>query len=346
MTRIPSLDGLRAISISMVVAGHWIFLDYGSQLALYYAHLGVKIFFVISGYLITTLLMKEHASTSTISLGDFYVRRAYRILPAAVVFMLPVFVLFWNQLRWYHMAAAALYVANFDPRLPWFLKHLWSLSVEEQFYFLWPSVLKKWYPHRIKILAAVVLFAPIYGLACYALKLPYAAIRSFPAVADSLAAGCLLAMLAPRIPKIKPWLGFLMLFPIVLVPMYPPVTRLHTVVLLFFLWPLMLLSIAGILLHVVQVPYRLLNLGPVVWLGKISYSLYLWQQLFDSNPHGRPWYFLLFALGLACLSYYLVEQPMLRIRERRARDRRSHLAALVVTNAQDPPVDLKSVAGF
>jgi peptidoglycan/LPS O-acetylase OafA/YrhL len=345
MTRIPSLDGLRAISISMVVAGHWAFVHYGSQLALSYAGLGVKIFFIISGYLITTLLMKEHSSTSTISLRDFYIRRAYRILPAAVAFMVPVFVVYWSQLRWYDMAAAAVYLANFDPLRPWFLGHLWSLSVEEQFYLIWPSALKKWYPYRVGILASVVMLAPIYRFGCYALKFPQAAVESFPAVADSLAVGCLLAIFAQRIPKIKPWLGFLTLFPIVLVPMYPAVTRLHTLVLSLFLWPLMLLSIAGILLHVVQIPYRLLNLGPVVWLGKISYSLYLWQQLFAFG-RARPWYFLLFALGLACLSYYLVEQPMLRIRERRARDRRSKLAALVVTNAQDPPVDLKSVAGF
>jgi peptidoglycan/LPS O-acetylase OafA/YrhL len=345
MKRIPSLDGLRAISISLVVAGHWAFTHYGSQLGLYYAHLGVKVFFVISGYLITTLLIKEHSRTSTISLGDFYVRRAYRILPAAMAFMLTVFVLYWSQLRWYHIAAAVVYLANFDPLRPWFLGHLWSLSVEEQFYFLWPSVLRRWYQHRIKILAAVVLFAPIYRLVCYALKLQQAAVETFPAVADSLAAGCLLAILAPRIPKIKPWLGVLMLFPIVLVPMYPPVTRMHTVVLLFFLWPLMLLSIAGVLVHVVQTPYRLLNLGPVVWLGKISYSLYLWQQLFAANPHARPWYFLLFAVGLACLSYYLVEQPMLRLRERRARERHSRLPG-TAGGAQDEPVDLGAAAGF
>ena len=98
--------------------------------------------------MITTLLLAEHSRTSTISLGDFYIRRAYRILPAAIVFMLPVFVLFWSQLRWYHMAAATVYLANFDPLRPWFLGHLWSLSVEEQFYFIWPSVFKKWYQHR------------------------------------------------------------------------------------------------------------------------------------------------------------------------------------------------------
>lgn len=75
---------------------------------------GGEDFFIISGYLITTLLLKEWERSSTIGLREFYIRRAYRILPAAIAFMAPVFVIYWGQLRWYHMAAA-LYVTNFDP---------------------------------------------------------------------------------------------------------------------------------------------------------------------------------------------------------------------------------------
>jgi peptidoglycan/LPS O-acetylase OafA/YrhL len=91
-----------------------------------------------------------------------------------------------------------------------------------------------------------------------------------------------------------------------------------TLLLLFVLWPLMHCSIAGLLLHVVQNPYRFLNAKPVVWLGKISYSLYLWQQLFVYGEHPKPWYFVVFAVALAGASYYLVEQPMLRMREKRS----------------------------
>jgi peptidoglycan/LPS O-acetylase OafA/YrhL len=320
--RIPSLDGLRAISISLVVIGHWVSSHYTSYVALSYAILGVRVFFIISGYLITTLLLNEHARTSTICLRDFYVRRTYRILPAALVFMLPIFVIYWHELRWYHIAAAALYLANFDPLRPWFLGHLWSLSVEEQFYFLWPSVLRKWYRHRVAILVGVVAFAPIYRVFAYRLRLPGGADETFPAVADILAIGCLLAIFASRMPKIKPGWALLMLLPIASVPAYLAVTRVHTLVLLFILWPLMHLSIAGILLHVVQTPYRFLNLQPVAWLGKISYSLYLWQQLFVYSPQHRPWYVLPAAIGLACISYYLVEQPMLRLRERRSRQQK------------------------
>lgn len=323
MNRIPSLDGLRAVSISFVVVGHWVELRYHSDVAGAFANLGVRIFFIISRYLITTLLLKEYGKTSTIHLREFYVRRAYRILPAAIVFMLPVFVIFWHELRWYHMAAAALYLANFDFAHPWFLGHLWSLSVEEQFYFLWPGVLKKWYRHRVAILVGVVGFAPLYRVACHFLQLHGRADETFPAVADVLAMGCLLAMFATRMPKIKVWWAGAMFVPVGLVSVYLGVSHFHvTLLLLFVLWPVMHLSIAGVLLHVVQTPYWILNVRPVVWLGKISYSLYLWQQLFAYGNHYRPWYFVLFALGLASASYYLVEQPMLRLRERKAGERK------------------------
>src|SRR3984885_11796394 len=210
MRRIPSLDGLRAISILLVVVGHWVELRYKfdvviSDVAGSFANLGVRIFFVISGYLITTLLLQEQARTSTIRLREFYVRRAYRILPAAMFFMLPVFVIFRHELRWYHAAAAAFYLTNFDYAHPWFLGHLWSLSVEEQFYFLWPGVLKKWQRHKVAILVGVVAFAPVYRVICHFLGMHGRADETFPAVADVLAIGCLLAIFAERLPKVKGW---------------------------------------------------------------------------------------------------------------------------------------------
>jgi len=323
MNRIRSLDGLRAISIALVVIGHWAELRYHSDVAGAFANLGVRIFFIISGFLITTLLLKEHSKTATISLRKFYIRRAYRILPAAYLFMFASFVIFWRDLHWIHMAAAALYLANFDFAHPWFLGHLWSLSVEEQFYFLWPGVLKKWFRHRVKILVAVVALAPVYRIASHFLGFHGRADETFPAVADILAIGCLLAIYNARLPRIRRFWAALMIVPVVLVPIYVGMLHFHiTPGLLFVLWPLMHLSIAGLLAHSVQRAYWILNVEPVVWLGKISYSLYLWQQLFAFGQHPRPWYFMLFALGMACASYYLVEQPMLRLRERRVEKRK------------------------
>lgn len=322
-SRIPSLDGLRAVSIVLVVVGHWAELRYHSDVAGAFANLGVRIFFIISGYLITTLLLREHAKTETIGLREFYVRRAYRILPAAMAFMLPVFIFYWRDLRWYHMAAAALYLTNFDFAHPWFLGHLWSLSVEEQFYFLWPGVLKRWFPHRAVILAGVVALAPLYRIACHVAGLHGRADETFPAVADVLAIGCLLAIIEKRLPRIKPAWAAAMLVPVVFTPVYLGLHHFHiTALLLFVLWPVMHLSIAGLLKQVIEHPYRFLNVRPVVWLGQISYSLYLWQQVFIFGTHVKPWYYVCFAVGMASASFYLIEQPMLRLRERRKEKRK------------------------
>jgi peptidoglycan/LPS O-acetylase OafA/YrhL len=314
--RIPSLDGLRAISISLVLAGHLSKAGSTPQFLASYAGTGVQIFFTVSGYLITAILLEEHSQTSTINLRQFYIRRAYRILPAAAVFMLFAFVTYWRQMRWYDIGAALLYVVNFDAARPWMIGHLWSLGVEEQFYLLWPSALRKWYRHRVAILVGVCVFAPIYSAVCYHFKVRGGGYGTFPAVADNLAIGCLLAIFGSRIPRVRPWAAFAMLLAVLLIPKYPANTVMRTLFMLFILWPILHCAIAGLVLHVIQSPYRILNLAPVVWLGRISYSLYLWQQPFFFNPSRQAAYKLLLGIALACLSYYLVEQPMLRFRDR------------------------------
>jgi peptidoglycan/LPS O-acetylase OafA/YrhL len=119
-----------------------------------------------------------------------------------------------------------------------------------------------------------------------------------------------------------------------LVPLFPANTPAKTLLQLFVLQPLLQISIAGTILHVIQVPYRFLNWGPVAWLGKISYSLYLWQEVFCSNPSLKLGYSLaLLAVGAACLSYYFVERPMLRLRENRAQKNQAAPAVLEQTSS-------------
>ena len=313
--RIPSLDGLRAISIILVVAGHVAYSGLAPRVLAQYANLGVRIFFVISGYLITTILLGEHSRTGTIRLREFYIRRAYRIFPAALCFIFAIIVLYWHSLRWFDIGAALLYLVNFDFLRPWVIGHLWSLSVEEQFYFLWPSVLKRWHQHRVAILCAVILAAPIARTGFLFFKVAEGGYGNLLTVGDNLATGCLLAMFSTRLPDIRWKAATLMLAAVVLIPLYDADTRLRTIFMLFVLSPLLHFSIAGILAHVVLHPYRVLNLPPVVWLGNISYSLYLWQQPF-LNPASPSRYGVIWALGLACASYYLVEKPMLRARDR------------------------------
>ncbi|MGB6384873.1 MAG: acyltransferase [Terriglobales bacterium] len=318
--RIPSLDGLRAISITLVVLSHlvkWKHISF--ELAGSYGDLGVHIFFVLSGYLITNLLLREYQRSSTISLQDFYIRRAFRIFPAALVFLAVVITLYWREIRWYHAMAALFYVANMDISRPWIFGHLWSLSIEEQFYLLWPFALKKWHGHQTAILLGVSLATPVFITALFAFRVHNGLLGSLPVFADQLAIGCLLAIFAPRLPNIPRYVALPMVAAMIFIPWFAGNTAWRTLFELFVLRPLLNVSIAGVVLHVIQNPYWALNWAPVVWLGRVSYSLYLWQELFCSNAALHYGYVLaLPALACATLSYYLVEQPMLRLRDRLA----------------------------
>ncbi|HSH10206.1 MAG TPA: acyltransferase, partial [Ilumatobacter sp.] len=145
----PGLDGLRAISVIAVICYHAGFVGVPG------GFLGVEVFFVVSGFLITSLLIDERRSTGRVSLRQFWLRRARRLLPALVAMMLAVSV--WaavfgsaeqtSQLR-RDLPWSIFYVANwgqivgdvpyFQPGDPPLLRHLWSLAVEEQWYLLWP----------------------------------------------------------------------------------------------------------------------------------------------------------------------------------------------------------------
>ena len=148
-SRIPSLDGLRAISIGMVLTAHLA----ASVTALEHRPLllytigngnrGVSVFFVISGFLITSLLLKERELTGKISLRDFYLRRAFRILPPFWVFLACIAVI-WKlriiETSWTNLGVALIFLRDYIPG-DWWTGHSWSLSVEEQFYLLWPAIL-------------------------------------------------------------------------------------------------------------------------------------------------------------------------------------------------------------
>jgi peptidoglycan/LPS O-acetylase OafA/YrhL len=193
--RIPSLDGLRAISISVVVVSHLAKWRHVSLPILgTYGELGVHVFFVLSGYLITNLLLDEYRRTSTVCISDFYLRRAFRIFPAALVFLSIVVVIYWRQMRWYHVGAALFYLANMDLARPWIFGHLWSLSIEEQFYLIWPFAVKRWHRHKTAILISVLIVTPLFRAALYALKINNGLVGSLPIFADQLAIGCFLSL--------------------------------------------------------------------------------------------------------------------------------------------------------
>src|SRR5689334_17222235 len=128
--RIPSLFGLRAVCISFVLVAHLSGTRHfiRSGVLELYGNLGSRIFFVLSGFLITSQLLREHERTGTISLKNFYIRRAYRIFPAAYIFMAAIIALNWDCLSSANIIAALTYCLNFY-RGQWVLGHLWSLGV-------------------------------------------------------------------------------------------------------------------------------------------------------------------------------------------------------------------------
>ena len=197
-SRIPSLDGLRALSITLVLVAHF---AYSAGFPLQhtwwtddYAHYGVRIFFVISGFLITSLLRRERERTGSISLKQFYIRRAYRLLPAAYVYLIVVTIVFHESLPYKYLVAAYLYLTSYAVHSPWPLIQLWSLSVEEQFYLFWPAVMALGLVAARRFAFGAIAVAPVVRLV-FLQGIWYLGARySFPAVADSLAAGCLLAL--------------------------------------------------------------------------------------------------------------------------------------------------------
>jgi peptidoglycan/LPS O-acetylase OafA/YrhL len=164
-TYLPTLDGWRAVAITAVILCHAFGReDTGSKinsLILSLGQQGVSLFFTISGYLITTLLLDER-QRGGISLRGFYIRRAFRILPPAYIYLAAVATIGVSGLI--HLApgeilSAALVYNNYWPSRSWFTQHFWSLSMEEHFYLLWPSLLTLSGLVRAKWLALGVIFS-------------------------------------------------------------------------------------------------------------------------------------------------------------------------------------------
>lgn len=357
--RLPSLDGWRALSILLVLGAHsgmnyhgpprWQPVFQWSQ-----GETGVLCFFVISGFLITWLMLVENDRQGRISLRNFYIRRVLRIFPVFYTFLLAVAALQyftpWSQSR-LEWLGCLTFTQNFinsqDPT-----GHLWSLSVEEQFYLLWPLTLvyliKRGADSRriLRFLAIPVIVAPI----CRALGyhpateryLPFLASRSFFNYFDVLAVGCACAFCLVEARRT----GFLtniyharrrtILFSgvfLVLCPYVIDVIQRPCLVLRIFRVTIghdfEALGFALLMLQSVMMPgwgiYRMLNWRWVSQIGILSYSIYIWQQIFCTNPEnyglGQVWWmsfpgWLLTVFIVASISYYGLERPILKLRAR------------------------------
>ena len=351
--RLASLDGWRALSILMVLGAHCHFVA-GFPKALdlpfrwlFDGDLGVRFFFVISGFLITWLMLLEHGRCDQVSLKAFYARRALRILPVYGVFLLTVFLL--QKLTPYHQSPRAwagnlTFTTNFIDS-PFTTEHLWSLSTEEQFYLLWPGLfvllaVGSRPRNALRALAVAVLAAPVcrvMGYKSYPAFL-YPAMRhfSFFAFFDSLAVGCATAIvlyshrdLVSRYLENWPKRALALGLALVLVPYVLTRLRLVRPLMVPFGNSSQAFGFGLLLLLSVLFPawgaFRALNWRWVARIGVLSYSMYIWQQLFCTQPRafglGSVWWmsfpgWLVPVFAVSFCSYYGFERPLLKLRAR------------------------------
>jgi peptidoglycan/LPS O-acetylase OafA/YrhL len=340
--RIPYLDGLRGYSIITVIVYHGIFLlhipRWVTPLTLSFGNgdLGVRIFFVLSGFLISSLLFKEMRSTGTISLRGFYERRVARIFPAAYAFVGAIAILAAVgvvHLGWRPIVAAGTYTWNYSILFRFFpfdkntviLNHFWTLSLEEQFYLFWPCCLLLLGARKGKVVAiAAVLSLPLVRLASY-LLVPASRPQlsaMFHTGADQIMWGVLAAYVyaeglhlewakKPTFKYVVFGLALFSLYPLaILSEKYSVLGRFVDPTVdcvsaaLFILW---LLSQSGGFIRAV------LEWKPLMWLGSLSFSLYIWQQLFfaETSPIKVIFPFdALLSLLAATFSFYVIEVPL------------------------------------
>lgn len=336
--RFKGLDGLRAISVVAVVWAH-VAGSHTLQL-LNQGHTGVDLFFAISGFLVTTLLLRELRSNGTVSLRNFYIRRSLRIFPLYYLVLAIYTVLSFLTLRgtpkgaefFSNLPAFATYTSN------WFVSlgkggegvtfyFAWSLATEEQFYLFWPPLLlgtlaltqRRWLP---ALVAMLLLAMQIIATASGAANLLKTVIAS---LAPSILTGAALAVALDQrsifdrvAPLLSQWWsapGVALLLG-VLLQMGVPVLATQIV---------MALLVVCVCVRADTWLHQILNLRPLVFIGTISYGIYLLHMLAAhvarkvlKHQEGVDVFLLtlLVALTLAYLSYRYFESPLLRLKDR------------------------------
>lgn len=330
-SRIPSLDGLRTISIVLVIIGH-LFHVLGIGGFGNFGNLGVRVFFVISGFLITGLLLKEIAKTEKIDLLKFYFRRTLRIFPPYYFYLLVIFcaALFgFITIPLIGFLSSATYTSNYFNPADWYLGHTWSLSVEEQFYLILPGILLLLGIRKTKIfLILIFLLSPFIRIFLYKFFGDQAIwmAKGFQSNMDALAIGCLLSLFYTELHQNRFYQKFLnskiiFILPIIIVSL----NLLTDKPLIFYGFSLSAMNLlVAFCLDWTVTNYdsmigKFLNSTSMVTLGMMSYSIYLWQQPFlnPDNPGiltKTPFNFLGLAV-MSLISYYLVEKYSLKLRQ-------------------------------
>ena len=329
----PALDGLRGLALLAVTIFH------AAPPLFPGGWLGVDIFFTLSGFLITSQLLEEARQYNHIRLSNFYARRALRLLPALFV-LLAVYLVMQRDLR---VAAAVLfYVANWSLALGWPvelgpLQHTWSLSIEEQFYLVWPVCLIGLLRLQLKPRTlGLVIFGGSMLIAAHraVLYLATSQVRVYHGLdtrSDGLLVGCALAALLVSDARsrqimeaaIRHAAPLALLFMLGLLASTPYTASVMYLGGLFMVAISVACLILYVILHPDTPPTRVLELSPLVWVGRLSYGLYLWHWfIFETVkiPGARftvsTMLKVALTFGVASASYYVVERPALRYKSR------------------------------
>jgi len=336
---LPTLNGWRAISIIAVIFCHDKIHSFGhaSTTLLYtYGNKGVDVFFAISGLLICSRLLDEEKKAGTISIKRFYIRRVFRILPPALFYLSALLMLKWLidlPVNYSEIVASLCFARNFSSALKifgpsnqttWYTGHFWSLAVEEHFYLFLPAFLV--FVKSKRRASFLILFSALIVLHRFTNKVAYQEFHTDMRLDGLLFPAALSIQMRSRQfrERLLPLLRF---WPLVLVVIagifyFGSSDKLDQTALAWLL-PFVVL---GTMMRPESLFGRFLELPVISYIGKLSYSLYLWQQLFFVSHYGvitpkiaflQKWPWCLLSLIVCSVtSYYLIEQPMIKVGHR------------------------------
>jgi len=342
--QIPGLNGLRALSILIVIFSHVNLRNFDGALLpgvqFLEGRFGVTVFFILSGFLITTLLLKEEAANGSISLKDFYLKRSLRIFPVYFAVLLVYNLLQVcgvMQLSTASWITSLTYTKEFNWNMDWESAHFWSLSIEEQFYLFWPFVFVFMKKFRKAFAFLIVLACPLFRMLAIRYHNPLIDDYSIFQRCDAIMWGCIFALyhapVSAFIQRVIAKYRFAILVPFLTLPALNLFTQLnlaydlHLGVLIAPLGDLggtiSCIGVATIVIISSQYTNnawgRLLNSRLLNYIGMLSYSLYIWQQIFFSHHIGifssLPLNIVLIFATALC-SYYFIEKPFLSLKER------------------------------
>ena len=349
---VPTLDGWRAIAIIIVLISHAAdsiadflrMVDVNDQINMKFGFFGVGIFFALSGFLITTQMVFNEREHGSFNIRQFYWRRCFRILPAAYFYLLVVALLSFAGVinvsleRW---ISSLLFFNNYSTAADsWYVDHFWSLAVEEHYYLLWPIVFVVSRNNKTRLIVAVALaiFIAIWRLINFKYLGGFSSHHIWSRTdicADAILWGAIFALIR-AVPSLKRRLDRLYATPWFLRALIVMIFLLGCKFLAFPGWWLgELMSHAFLVIFIPMAIFggisrstgrfaTFMESALLRWIGRISFSLYLYQQLFlvldEGERMASPWNLLqgfplnfVMTFCLAIVSYHFIEQPLIKL---------------------------------